>query len=615
MDCRHLRLTLALIYLCMSVVKSNVSTSQMENGDDDDMSCPTWTKRESLNGSSSECECGDGIAGRVLCNPKTDNVYVLNCFCISYDHIHRRSVFGACIYNCFHPNSGDDTSEEDSDDNQYIIGKINLFYHIPRNKSRLDESCHHLNRSGLLCGDCKEGFVPPVFSYDIKCINCTTSHSLQYAKIFLTILLPQTVFFLLALLFRVRLNLPEFNAFLCVSQILGSKAFLRVAVQALNHSDLSNGVKALCKVLISVYGIWNLDFFRVYFSSFCIPNTDTITVLQLEFLPALYPLCLTLLAFVFIELHARGCKIVFILCMPVSKLCSRFRRKWEIRNSIIDTFAMFLLLSYLKIVATSFDILTPTILRNIHGSFDGLISYHQPSSSVYHTGVTLLAAIFSLLIVLMPLLLLLFYPIKRLRKCVAKICCKSPHLKLALKSFMDSFHGYFKDGTQPGTYDHRYMAGMYLLFRLMAYSLYMLTLYVNYVPLVMMMTITLALYVCIVRPYKTSHAMYNVIDPLFFGHLAFIFLPVSALGNATLRSKNLVPVYFFTIIFLFLLPLIYLALIGLKFVLNTSLRHKMCSRMLGKFSRKRRNSTESENGCLLRNTEQDMPTYSSLAIK
>ena len=57
------------------------------------------------------------------------------------------------------------------------------------------------------------------------------------------------------------------------------------------------------------------------------------------------------------------------------------------------------------------------------------------------------------------LLLLLFYPMKWFQKCLN--CLRLSHV--ALHTFVDSFAGCYKDGTEPGTRDCRYFAALYLL--------------------------------------------------------------------------------------------------------------------------------------------------------
>ena len=572
----------------------------------DDISCPTWTRRK--NGSATECECGDDMGGRVLCDPKSKNVYILKCFCISYDESRQRSIFGPCFYNCY----PEKRNENNSSGEELVIRKTNLYYRLNRNKTDLDESCRHLNRKGNLCGDCIEEHAPPLFSYEIKCIKCSGvdfSYAYVYAKIILLVFLPQTIFFFVALACRISTTTPKLNAFLIVSQIIGSRQFIKMLVQTIEDDNfvMSAGVKQLCYVLISIYSLWNLDFFIVYNKSICIPNLDTMDALKLEVLPALYPLLLTFLTFVTIELHARGWKIITILCSPVSWIFGRFRRGMDIRNSIIDVFATFLIFSYVKIIYSSVDILTPIAVKDLDNKILRFRPYHQASSLELNT-IKILTGIISILaFVICPLLLLLLYPLRCFRKCLDKLCYRAVGARFALKVFMDSFQGCFKDKTELGAHDYRYMGGLYLMVRLLIYLVFIVTLYVDSAELMVIIFIAMALLVLVTRPYKTKYAAYNIIDPLFFGYLA-IFLTVSSLVAVTnIRHKKAVPFYIHLTFVLGLIPPLYLVIITIRFIINS----KLILRLRERVKCSTNDTTDEEIG-IIANMNRDMATYSSL---
>ena len=81
-----------------------------------------------------------------------------------------------------------------------------------------------------------------------------------------------------------------------------------------------------------------------------------------------YPLLLIVISYSMIELHDRGFKVVVLLWKPFGKLFTYVRSDWDIRNSIIHAFATFLLLSYMRILSVSFDVLAPIkiqVIKNI----------------------------------------------------------------------------------------------------------------------------------------------------------------------------------------------------------------------------------------------------------
>ena len=123
---------------------------------------------------------------------------------------------------------------------------------------------------------------------------------------------------------------------------------------------------------------------------FCIhPNMSTLQILSLDYAVAIYPLVLILITYLFVSLHDRFSIIVW-LWSPFYKCFLCLRREWDIRNSLIDAFATFILLSYVKILNTSIDLLAPVtlysdksnVVSQLYLNIDGTIEYfgeeHRP---------------------------------------------------------------------------------------------------------------------------------------------------------------------------------------------------------------------------------------------
>ena len=83
-------------------------------------------------------------------------------------------------------------------------GTNRMYSEMPSNASQLDEvMCGPYNRRGLLCGECKDGYGPAVYTFDMTCANCSSLWS-RYA-IFLYLFLrfvPTTLIFLCFVVFR-----------------------------------------------------------------------------------------------------------------------------------------------------------------------------------------------------------------------------------------------------------------------------------------------------------------------------------------------------------------------------------------------------------------------------
>ena len=71
----------------------------------------------------------------------------------------------------------------------------------------------------------------------------------------------------------------------------------------------------MAKFLESMYGIWNLDFFRTYNTGICL-QTDNLTILFLDLTVAVYPLLLMALIYMMIGLRDSNYKLFVILGNP-----------------------------------------------------------------------------------------------------------------------------------------------------------------------------------------------------------------------------------------------------------------------------------------------------------
>ena len=85
------------------------------------------------------------------------------------------------------------------------------------------------------------------------------------------------------------------------------------------------------KFIATVYGIWNLDFFRAVVPPICLP-LSTVQVIALDYLVAVYPLLLLVCIFGLVTAHDRGLRPLVTLCRPFVWCTSRQRRKWYVHQ-------------------------------------------------------------------------------------------------------------------------------------------------------------------------------------------------------------------------------------------------------------------------------------------
>ena len=499
---------LTLIAICLMLQRGSTQfTHSKRSGDYGNvtvvesslLSCPgLWSILENNNGST-RCKCGPHLGNVVLCDEDTLEVGLHPCLCMSfYAKDPNITVVGACMYMC---------------------GKS----HQLKADSLCERGDFMNNREGQLCGRCREGFSPPVYSYDWRCVSCSRDDFLtNLVKYCVVAFLPLTIFFVIVVTLHISATSPSMNAFLLVCQVLTSPIQVRLISSAIEDSD---HFWAWWCVLIfeSLYGFWNLDFFRTLYPRFCLhPNMSSLQVLALDYIIAAYPLLLTVITYSLVELHRHNCRLVVCLWKPFRICFARFQRQWDIQSSLIEAFASFLLLSYVKFLSVSFDFLLPVNVYNVHGEtmetylyFDGTVEYFGKQ----HLPYAILAIVVLSIFIILPLLLLCLYPCHCFQKFLnaCKLRCQALHV------FMDAFQGYYKNGTD-GTRDCRYFAALYLMVRAFYFIVFAVTLssFVVMGCFIIGVIFTLfAILFTVVQPYRTPN--YNVVDTLLITTVALIY--------------------------------------------------------------------------------------------
>ena len=292
--------------------------------------CTTWNYKN-----DNECECGSSLDGVVLCNNDTHKVNILECFCMtSNGDSGNYSIVGRCIFNC--ANRG-------------------VIYHpVSPNITDLDDkSCGYLNRKGRLCGECKDNFSLPAYSYSFQCIECPET---SWPKYIAVAFIPLTGFYFLIIFFSVSAPSPKLKSFCSSAQFIASAQNVRIILQSLYSYPK---ISAPLKVVFSLYGFWSLDFFRTILPPICLP-ISTLQALTLDYIIAGYPLFLLAVSYLLITIYDRDYPLIIKMWKPFQMFFIRFKRQWNLKTSIISTFATFILLSNEKLLSVSFDLLVLT---------------------------------------------------------------------------------------------------------------------------------------------------------------------------------------------------------------------------------------------------------------
>ena len=509
---------------CLALSPINSVSIQSNN-----VSCPPWF--EPFNGT---CKCGDNIDGIVNCSESLPESAVLDCHCMTYDET-MGTVVGTCLYNC-------------------VKKRDNRYHRVPKTVEELNDAmCGHLNRGGQLCGECKTNYSPPVYSYDLECTMCSDGQY-NWIKYVAIAFGPLTIFLVLVLCCRISATSPKLYAFVTVSQALAYPAAVRLVLFLLNKKSYS-GASIAVRILLALYGFWNLDFFRTLIPHICL-KVDTLQALALDYSIAFYPLALIIVTYILIELHDHNCRVIVWTWRPFHRCFARFRQQWDIKTSTVDAFATFLVLSNVKLLSVSFDLLIPNRVYNVNGSVVGIYLYYDGSIEYFgkkHLPYAILAVFVVLIFIIFPILLLLLYPMRCCQRCLG--CCGVRWH--ALPIFIDAFQGCYKDGTN-GTRDCRYFAGVYLLVRLILITLFALTNSVAFSVMAPLVLIGVAMLLAIVQPYKAEFSTYNAVDSVFILTLVMWFVIALFISTSPMKSLKVLDI---TIIVLAVLPLLYLVVI------------------------------------------------------
>ena len=505
--------TLELVNYVAPNVNTDISTS-------DRTECPPWFIGDQ-NGRL--CRTGPNLDGLLQQDKETLQTQLLQCNCMTVTPDNRSLAVGACLYTC---------------------NAINGYFPLPCNTSRLNHyMCSDLNRKGQLCGECKEGFAPPAYSYDMKCTRCKHYHY-NWLKYLVVAFLPLTVFYVIVAAFSISFTSPLISSTVLLYQFVASELQMRVILSLVDSGLLIIDHKTVT-VLTSLAGVWSLDFFRLAYDPFCLhPHMTTLQTLALDYAIAVYPLLLIMLTYILIRLHMSRCRPIVWIWKPFGCLLGYFRKRSNIKTSLIDVFASFIFLSTSRIQMASYSFLISTHVHTLSITDNAT----QPTMKLYllsaptveyfgreHLLFAMLALVLLLALALLPMILLFVYPFRCFQKLLNRYNLNS-HV---LRTFMDVFQGSFKDGTE-GTHDYRSFSALLLLPGLVMGLIFSLTLSSYYTPIA---TTFIAIYwglFIIFQPYQRRLHNYITIAMALAFLCAYLGLIMNTQAVAGF-SRTLVP--------------------------------------------------------------------------
>ena len=397
---------------------------------------------------------------------------------------------------------------------------------LPRNLSQLnDYMCGPLNRKGLVCSECADGFGPSVTSFGYRCVNCTDAWYGVPLFLFLQFV-PISVLYFVILVFQIKVLTAPMPCFIMYAQLV---VIVFDSDSYFSFTDTWNITLDL-KIMLTFYGIFNLDFGRHIniLPPYCLSNKlKFIHVAFLGYISAFYPILLIFLTWACVHLHGRNFRPLVWLWRPFHRCFVRLRRGWDTKSDITDVFATFFFLSYSKILYQTLVLTLNEGVKNINESGSYFLTYHSPLdpsisyASTYQLSLAIPVALITIILIIPPPLFLLLYPIKTFRSCLSKCGLNF----IAIHIFIDKVYSCYKNSLDGGR-DMRSFAGLYFVLRIAACLGALLSHLVSkYLFIGRWLTLGTLLFfttltIAIARPYQKAYM--NYWDIAILSHLAVL---------------------------------------------------------------------------------------------
>ena len=407
-------------------------------------------------------------------------------------------------------------------------------------------------RQGLVCGKCREGYSAYFHSRDGVCGEN------KYCRIgilfyLLSEIIPITVFFVLVITFGISFCSGALNGLVYFSQVVD------VFTQDLSFSvrNENNWIQSSHQLF---YGVFNLEFFSIF--PFCLWEGATVMdVLTFKYVTTTFSFMLIL----FIFLSMNYCNKKFICCTCQGK---RWIRK---DSSITHGISTFLVICYGQCTRACFLILTDTYLSGKPGVKHIKITYHGGLLyfSREHLTYAIPAIIFTVVLVVLPPLFLIVYPLVLHLLALCKLS-EHPAVNKTLQflrinhllPLFDSFQSCYKDKL-------RFFAGLYFLYRIAAFLAYWLS---NTIPPVLIATLILGIH-SMANPYKSWR--HNLADTLIFLDIAIISsITIMIRFQLTDESTGSILGLFYAQLFF-----VYLPALSFAVIITIKLGRKVCSKI------------------------------------
>ena len=253
--------------------------------------------------------------------------------------------------------------------------------------------------------------------------------------------LPVTALYLVVIVFQLNATSPSMSACIFVCQLISSPSYMSLLNGYLKtQPDPTSFDNVILKIVIFMYGIWNLDFYRMDGSLCLHPRISALQVIALDYAIALYPLVLIFITYALVQVHDQS-TIVQYVWKPLRQ-CFTWIKVTNNVISFINIFSTFFLLSYVKILDTSLNLLTPVQVVNVTGHVVDTYMYYDASVEYFgleHLPYAILAICMCVIFNIIPLILLCLYPCRYFQSCLNYF--QFVNFNQRLHTFVDVFQG------------------------------------------------------------------------------------------------------------------------------------------------------------------------------
>ena len=238
-------------------------------------------------------------------------------------------------------------------------------------------------------------------------------------------------------------------------------------------------------------------------------------------------------------------------------------------GSIVNAFATFFLLSYLKILNTTTDLLiftTMYVLKDNNKEYAKKHVLYYDATVEYlgqeHLPYAIVALFVGVFIVILPIVFLIVYPMKWFQKCLNALKIQRQRLDM----FVNCYQGYYKDGKN-GTRDYRWFSVSYFILQLIMFVLFTVTQSIYFFSIGALVTVTLMFMHLSLRPYKEEFKVYDITDAFMLLSMSGVFIMAIAGDEADIKAS-----YFSTFSYSFLallgiIPIIYFLVVTIWWLL------------------------------------------------